>query len=338
MKNILKYLLVLAVCSSLFSCKNDLQVNAPWKESMIVYGLLNPHDSVQYLRINKAFLGPGNEMSYAKIADSINYPAGVLTILLQKYTNGTAVGAPIHLIRDNSMPKDPGTFANDSNVLYKTPVNTVIDQNSQYVLTVKNSESGNTVTSQTSIVHDILPITPNRNNATINWIQSTPIRVKWYTAQNGKVYNLVIRIHYDEMLPSTGTFVPKTLDWSFGNMQSLDTLGYNLNPGEALEQDISGDEFYLFLANRLQPIPGGSRHLDSLDYIWTVGSMDLNTYIQVYQPSIGIVQEKPEFTNINGGIGIFSSRNTYMLHGMMLSQLSKDSLMSGPITGHLGFQ
>jgi len=40
----------------------------------------------------------------------------------------------------------------------------------------------------------------------------------------------------------------------------------------------------------------------------TVGSEDLETYINVNKPITGIVQERPQFTNINNGIGLFSSR------------------------------
>jgi hypothetical protein len=37
---------------------------------------------------------------------------------------------------------------------------------------------------------------------------------------------------------------------------------------------------------------------------------DIYTYINVNEPSIGIVQKKPEFTNVVNGIGVFSSRLT----------------------------
>ena len=40
----------------------------------------------------------------------------------------------------------------------------------------------------------------------------------------------------------------------------------------------------------------------------TVGSEDLETYINVNKPITGIVQERLKFTNINNGIGLFSSR------------------------------
>ena len=43
----------------------------------------------------------------------------------------------------------------------------------------------------------------------------------------------------------------------------------------------------------------------------TIGAQDLKTYIDVNQPFSGIVQERPVFSNIDNGVGLFSSRYTY---------------------------
>ena len=42
------------------SCKNDLDALAPYKESIAVYGLIDPADSVNYIRVNRVFLGSGS--------------------------------------------------------------------------------------------------------------------------------------------------------------------------------------------------------------------------------------------------------------------------------------
>jgi len=43
----------------------------------------------------------------------------------------------------------------------------------------------------------------------------------------------------------------------------------------------------------------------------TIGTDDLQTYINVNKPFSGIVQERPVFSNIENGVGLFSSRFTY---------------------------
>jgi hypothetical protein len=102
-------------------------------------------------------------------------------------------------------------------------------------------------------------------------------------------------------------------------------------------QYFQGDAFYQFLGNQLSPMPPLSRTFDSLDFIWNIGTLDLYTYIEVTTPSIGIVQEKPQFTDLNGGIGIFTSRATFTIPNCTLNYNSLDTLAYGNYTDSLGF-
>jgi hypothetical protein len=45
-----------------------------------------------------------------------------------------------------------------------------------------------------------------------------------------------------------------------------------------------------------------------VNFIYYGGNQTLADYISVNQPSIGIVQKTAEYTNIEGGYGIFASR------------------------------
>ena len=58
----------------------------------------------------------------------------------------------------------------------------------------------------------------------------------------------------------------------------------------------------------------------------TVGSQDLKTYILVNKPSTSIVQERPQFTNIENGIGLFSSRYSLLIENVGLSPTTYDYL------------
>ena len=74
---------------------------------------------------------------------------------------------------------------------------------------------------------------------------------------------------------------------------------------------LEGSEFFNFLRNNIAQ-DNINREFVNIDLIMTVGTTDLETYINVNQPITGIVQERPPFSNINNGIGIFSSRYTYI--------------------------
>ena len=72
---------------------------------------------------------------------------------------------------------------------------------------------------------------------------------------------------------------------------------------------IKGDQFFQFLSNNLDNTT--TKRFLNLDLIMTIGTEDLQTYINVNKPFSGIVQERPVFSNIENGVGLFSSRFTY---------------------------
>ena len=73
--------------------------------------------------------------------------------------------------------------------------------------------------------------------------------------------------------------------------------------------------------------------MDAVELILTAGNDDLNTYMQVNEPVTGVVTERPIFTNVNNGYGIFASKystklSTFLSDGTML-ELCAGQLTSG---------
>ena len=79
------------------------------------------------------------------------------------------------------------------------------------------------------------------------------------------------------------------------------------------------------------------RFPSGLEFIVNVTTNEMNTYISVNQPSNTITQERPQFTNITNGIGIFSSRGNVSKF-LPFRDFTLDSLQSSPITNGLNFQ
>src|SRR4051812_46051902 len=115
--NFLRHTFFLTLISLLIfsSCKNDLKLNAPYKEYPSIYAVLNPQDGIQMIRVNKVFLGEGDANKMAQVADSINYPAGELTITLERFINGnkspaTPTGDGVIEFHDSIVQTLPGAF------------------------------------------------------------------------------------------------------------------------------------------------------------------------------------------------------------------------------------
>ena len=360
MKN--KFYLFCLIIPVLFSaCSTDLDVTGKYKETMVVYGLLDQGKPKQYIKINKAFLGQGSALVMAQVKDSVQY-TNALSVTIKRLSDGSLY----NLSPDNSIPKDPGAFygPDQANAIYSfnTPLvpdgstsnpndstNSILVSGSEYRLTIKNNITGTEVSSQTVLVNDFA-YTQYVSSSTYTFYNASspafPFVPKWNSAKNGRLYQLTIRFNYFDST-ATGN-IPHHLDWVFPQQTSQ-----GLNGGESMGENFPGQEFFQFVGSQLNNDPSVQssqtsvirRIAGNVDLIVAVGSDDLNTFIDVSKPSTGIIQDKPEFSNITNGIGLFSSRYNKFPEGpagsnSMSKPLSAASLIflrTGSYTNNLKF-
>ena len=331
------FLLLLYFNLALFiACSTEVDLTADWKETTIIYGLLNQHDDTHYVKVYKTFLDPDlKPADMARVFDSLYYKQ--VDVKMEEIINGQVTSTRI-LLADNSIPKDPGVFAYPQQVLYKDTL--PINQEAIYRILVNipgsNGENKTSVTAETPIVKDFKVSTP-LGGTKLSLVSATPYSIKWVSAENGKVYKLEALVHYSEKnLITTKKVVKEPLKWLiFNRMKSR-----KANGGESMVFDLNRQNFYNFINAEFETNDEVLRSLDSLTFVFYVGSETLSKYIDVQLAQTGIVQTqiKPEFTNVEGGIGLFASRYTKEIRGMKLNTASLDSLGCGSITGHLNFK
>jgi len=158
--------------------------------------------------------------------------------------------------------------------------------------------------------------------------------VKWTSAKAGKRYQVNIRIRYAEAtIGVPNSTVIKSLDWlAISNIRSLSDKG-----GQNMDYFVSGDAFFIFMGTHIAVNPNVTRALRDCDYIFTVGSEDLSTYMDVTEPSMTIVQEKPAFTDIINGIGLFSARVVKSVDTLRFSDFTIAEIKTNQYTKDLGF-
>ena len=94
-----------------------------------------------------------------------------------------------------------------------------------------------------------------------------------------------------------------------------------------MNQKITGEEFFNFIANSVSSDNTVNRRVNNLDLLFSVGSSDLATYITLKEPPTGIVQERPIFTNIDSnGIGLFSCRYNKFQENILLTTTTKEAI------------
>ena len=328
-----KYVLAALATAAVFAgCKNDFDVLADYKDITVVYGLLNQNDTAHYIKINKAYLGEGNAFLMADVADSVNYQAADLTVKLEEYNNSTLTNT-FPLIRTvNEIAKDTGLFASDANILYKSTA--TLNPQRRYKLVINNNKTGTTITSETPMIENLVVTNP-QNNQQVNIVgnNSFQFTAAFKSAKNALVYSMLIRFKYNEINTVTSQVVTKSIDWALPNIKSSNTNG-----GETLQIPLNPDGLFQLLANNLgAPGVNIERQTAGLEFTFYAGGADLSTYLDVNGPSNTLQQEKPEYTNITNGLGIFSSRYNKTVGNITLSPQSLDSLLNGRFTNQLGF-
>ena len=284
---------------SFLSCKNDLNINAPWKETIVVYGMLNLNDSVQYVRVAKAFLNENSgALQVAKISDSLYLDSAVVTLRSSDNTFNEK------LVRVWNMAKDSGLFANDINPLYRlnTGGSKALDQSKRYILEVFSPKSGNTVIAETNLVGHANIISPFRDSTSNFAITPEFLTISMKAGQNSFAYDIKLDITYDEF-PVNDTFKKTTKVASWNVLTNASALG-----SSNMLYKIPRLAFLQFLRNTITADPGLYHRLRFAALRVYGGNQLLSDYISVNEPSIGIVQKQAEFSNIKGGVGLFASR------------------------------
>jgi len=206
-----------------------------------------------------------------------------------------------------------------------------------YKLTVTNNSSGAVFTAQTTIIDSVksyglqqpmpflyVPNNPSSNPTHGNYpafpsstdkpkyvnydVPTITYAVKFRSVPNARLYDVIMRFHYIDSLIGGGVNY-NYVDYNFIDTKSSDLIGGILIG----DFTFSGDAFYKNIGSEMAKKPDANvknRASFYLEYIVTAGSEDLSEFLQINAPSNTIAQDKPLYTNITGGVGIFSSRST----------------------------
>ncbi|OIP00474.1 MAG: hypothetical protein AUJ98_08000 [Bacteroidetes bacterium CG2_30_33_31] len=331
MKLFSKFVFLIIVSNMLWACNNKVDINSDYRDIAIVYGLLDPSEKQHFIKLTKAFQADGNVYIAASDGTISQYDPKDIKMWIDEYSNGNFIRT-ISLDTVLVINKDSGAFYHPNQIVYATPLNTILNANNEYRLQIENKSTGKTINGQTNIIHDFNVNKPNSNQKYVGLTSSLPQTVEWSSAVNGLLYQLNIRFFYTEV-DGNGNKSVHHVELPFGTEKSNSTLG-----GEKMVLEFYGETFYQNMAAKVSlPSAGMKRYADSLYYIFTVADENFSIYMDLNKPSTGIVSERPSYTNIENGIGIFAGRYNKKRTFLGLSPSSIDTLISGQYTNQLGF-
>ena len=305
------------------SCKEDIELVGNFKETAVIYGVLDTLESVHFIKINRAFIGPGNALEIAKIPDSSYFSSVEATVkeYILNPSNNVKTLARTWPLRDTLIyTKSSGVFYAPSEKVYYFSDNSQgkLNLNATYDLEViiyKGTSKEFIVTGSTEMVSGISSgqKTSSSNFAFIsNDGKLTNARVEVASTGNAATINASLKINIDEYSDNSLVSSP-VINWNTGEAEVQKNASFSTT--------IQGQMFYELIRKNVSPDNAtiNTRRLSSISIVLTGGSTELNNYINANKPSGTLAQSKPSYTNLkinndNNVVGIFTSRLTVIIN------------------------
>lgn len=343
MKKYFSGLLILVSILAFQSCKEEVDLIGEFEETAVVYGLLDKSDSVHMIKINRAFIGPGNSIEIAKIPDSSYFDNLVVTIEERVGGSLQRSWTLSDTLVDNK--DEGGIFYAPQQKLYyfETPPSSPLLDDAVYKLHIDVNNGQFEVTGETGIVSGMNSQASTQNFSFRFANNPSDYRSTSLGVSTGNAYqiNAKLTTNFREW---TGTsYVDKSFEWNLGEIETT--------PNKSIVFIAGGQTFYGLMASACEAGDPAvdKRTFTSFDVVVTGGAEELYNYILVNQPSSSLAQSKPTYTNLTATndhpvIGIFSSRQTlrinkpfYLSSGQAyiraLDQKSTQELCIGAMTG-----
>lgn len=297
----------------LTACEVEFSPNAAWKETPVVYCMLDQDDDTTWVRVEKCFLGENSIYSYGTISDSVNYPQGSISVHLLAYLGGQLRSdVALQYTERNRMT---GNFVSTNQPIYYT--DSALNENYMYKLEVRRVADGNVIASTDSIPLIIQTeeqvITKPYSSGRFGFhstAQGTPVcHIEWNALRNARRYQPFVRFYYGE---------------------EEDTLYVDLmcESTTALSTDYSRSSFLNSLKIALQDDPNPKKYLEIVDVYLAACDENLNVYMMSVNSGVSMNQTTDTYTNIRGGVGIFGARRTH-LYKFLNADNSMNPLNSG---------
>ena len=306
-------LLCLPFLALFFSCSTDVDLYADYNEKPIIYGLLDARADTNFIKITRAFYVEGNANQVALNPDSSNYP-GKLDVRLVEYCNGDSVREIIFdtiTIHD----KAQGVFYAPSQKLYYTteplPKN---GSTNKYSYKLKVALPDRLLTAKADLVgNDGFGMQSLAVNFSKEYFNAIPREFLFRPAINANFYEVNMTFTFLEQRTPDGDSVPRTMRWYIGRYYDYD-LSHNMEFNSYVFY-YRPELFYAELREFLgadTAIVGLKRFIGDypVEVIITAGGDELGQYIHNNDPSMGFSPGENEFSLIDGGYGVFSSRMT----------------------------
>jgi Protein of Unknown function (DUF2784) len=273
-----------------WGCDEKVPIIVENKDLPIVFCLLDPTDSIHYLRLTKSTIA--EQDAYNLISDPSNLNYENIQAHLHEFVDDNYIRT-FNFQPSEIIEKDTGIFPFIPNSIYELEAE--LNHKAKYKLEIIIPEL-DTIYASTNLIENYLMY----NIKAIYFLNNEPFYIRWTSPKNGKYYEVKLLFHLKKYYP--GNVVNEVIEYVVGTTTSYDTEG-----GEKITMEIPITSFNhiedTYLSDTITPT-----NLHKVDLVFSVATEELMIYRNSSTASYTGMQEREVFSNIKNGIGLFSSR------------------------------
>ena len=331
--------LAILVCGS---CETEFDSYIESEPVPIVYGVINPNDSLFQIRLTRSFVGEGNALDHAKINDSIYFDEA--EVYLEAYRKGNLFQS-VKLEKTQIDDRESGVFSSTPNYVYQTTKDKLfispelftamgVEYNLELNLSVILPDQQDTVKGYARLIPPPRISNPNNNYQKVYFYGDVPFHMEWVHTFDDNYYEILITLKYKEVYDYH--VEDAEVQWILSGIQ------YN-------ESSIPGGSHY-FYAYYFRPESFFSqisaaikedyyvkgRVIRNIDFTILSSDPSIREYNRIGE--LADDYNGASYSNIENGFGLFSTYTDVGVSNLRLGQRELDSLAFGRYTKHLNFK
>lgn len=330
------YVVLSILIAITFACDDDFILYGEWENITVVYGLLDPADSMQRIIISKTFQNPDISSDDAEFYDSVYYNTELNVQLFEYEIIDTLISAydSSNWKRTNREPIVFKLESIDNYSIYFSEEK--LKELNKYILEIEVPGKAEKVSAQTILIGKFKVTRPIDYQIGYNspiYMESyvRPYTVTWESGKYGRMYELTMQFNYDEIY--NGDTLGSAIQFKYPTNIVDEVKLPGDNRVTEMRQRVGGENFFEAVADSIAVDSLIKRKAKSFDFFFYIGDNDLFRYVSTYKNRKNVAL----YTNIHNGIGLLASKYTFIVPGKFVSDETKDSLAYGKYTKALNF-
>ena len=328
MKIVLRNIWLLSIVVLLLcSCDDKFSANAAWSDIPVVYGLLDQDEDTTFVRVQRCFVGDGDQREFAQMVDSIYYPDGAVTVKMEAWASyidskGLQIrtgDAPVRVFDFNTIridDKEEGVFDKGGYNAFCCRTKDLLDTSCVYRLILINAASGDTLaTAETPLIYGTIHLNKPNTNSPFSFSgvgANKKCDITWTSIRNARRYQPRVLFKYHDFIDTTYSNGVRDTIMTPHEVSIACPEVKNDMTSTQITSSLFQTTFLNIIKQSIDDYSINKVPEDSVTLYVECCTEDMAAYIYAQSPNGSINQDIYNYTNVSGGVGVFAARRTHI--------------------------